>query len=306
VRGLYRRAKVASPVAITQCAVALLALAIAGSFAYPRSAAAAFHGRNGLIAFVVSNNDPENGNDAVFTVKPGGGHVHQTRASCEDQTTDNLSFSPSGQYLIYSCERLGTDLNVIEELDTRSGKLRMISDASSATWAPDGHHLLLGDLHSEQNGIWVANSNGKHPRRISRLEPVLMAWSSRNLIAVATQSAVWTMDPDGHHLHRLPIKVTSSLDWRADGRRLLFATGTGQIVSTHADGTHRQVLTRGHHDTDPAFSPDGKSIVFVRGRYTWIMDSSGAGKHRLIADDPVDADGVGDLYATQPVWQPRP
>jgi len=55
--------------------------------------------------------------------------------------------------------------------------------------------------------------------------------------------------------------------WSLDGSRLAFAsnrTGSFQIHAMNADGTAVRQRTSQRQDTDPAWSPDGRSISFVR------------------------------------------
>jgi Tol biopolymer transport system component len=54
-----------------------------------------------------------------------------------------------------------------------------------------------------------------------------------------------------------------------EGRRIVYVSHapdghTGQIWVMRADGTHRRQLTHRHTDSEPTFTPDGKTIVFVR------------------------------------------
>lgn len=56
--------------------------------------------------------------------------------------------------------------------------------------------------------------------------------------------------------------------YSADGNRIAFAQNgpglTNQIWIMRADGTKRHRITSGHNDAHPAFSPNGRSIVFGR------------------------------------------
>jgi dipeptidyl aminopeptidase/acylaminoacyl peptidase len=78
----------------------------------------------------------------------------------------------------------------------------------------------------------------------------------------------------------------------------------GRIYSMRADGADKRALTAdgGQLDTDPAWSPDGQSIVFVRtgGEAMgdlWIMGATGSAARQLMAQDPA-------FEQRSPTWSP--
>jgi Tol biopolymer transport system component len=82
------------------------------------------------------------------------------------------------------------------------------------------------------------------------------------------------------------------------------STGTGSnydIWRMSANGTNQQPLTSSSgNDTDPTYSPNGKSIAFLSNRDgntdVWLMDATGGSQRRLIANP------MKDEYA--PSWSP--
>ena len=88
---------------------------------------------------------------------------------------------------------------------------------------------------------------------------------------------IWTMDPDGRNLVNLTAKSKANdfaPNWRADGRRIAFMSdrvtatnpeGDSEIFVMDADGSHpTQITFNALDDQEPAWSPDGGMIVFVR------------------------------------------
>jgi dipeptidyl aminopeptidase/acylaminoacyl peptidase len=86
----------------------------------------------------------------------------------------------------------------------------------------------------------------------------------------------------------------------------------GQVYTSRPDGSHRRRLTHSHwplQDIEPAWSPDGRQIAFLRVRgdkeneaypYTpmalWVMNADG-GRQRAIPH-------TGDAVGSAPAWSP--
>ena len=67
------------------------------------------------------------------------------------------------------------------------------------------------------------------------------------------------------------------------------ASGRSQIFVAAPDGSRKRQLTRGEgHNWFPAFSPDGRRILFTHetraGLEVWLMDSDGGNQRPLVAD----------------------
>jgi WD40 repeat protein len=111
----------------------------------------------------------------------------------------------------------------------------------------------------------------------------------------AGPDAVYTAEPDGSRLRRLPIPAglhPFAVAWSPDGRRLAFsALGPGgtNLYLIGADGTGlRQVTHLGTGISDISWSPDGEQIAFVSEwdftEAAFVVRADGSGlRHMLTA-----------------------
>jgi len=110
---------------------------------------------------------------------------------------------------------------------------------------------------------------------------------------------VWTMRADGTHQRQVThgTIAESSPSFSPGGGRIVMARGwdiRGNIVKVRTDGTDPVRLTNGREAEDPAFSPNGKRIVFSgapsekRPRGIWVMRRDGTHKRLLRAEGDPD------------------
>ncbi len=179
------------------------------------------------------------------------------------------------------------------------------------TWSPDGTRIAFDSSDYGNYSVWSIPSGGGEPRPISKgmnatdavFEPdgkaIYFVTSSGS--AVQRQRISPNGDPVGESEKLLDASASRirQLSISAEGKRLVYSaiSTSGDIwaVDTNAGrsgSTAKPVqLTQGKgmRNTTPAYSPDGKKIVYSSfkvgsGFQTWVMDADGG--HRLpLADN---------------------
>ena len=142
------------------------------------------------------------------------------------------------------------------------------------------------------------------------------------LSARTGDAEIWSMNPDGSNQVNLSVDPGFAdwfPNWRADGRKIAFMsdrviasnpTGDFEIFVMNADGSNqRQITFNLNDDGQPAWSPDGKMIVFVHQMYSpEEEEEAGLNNHDLWT---IRADGSGQRPLTanpfddhEPNWSP--
>ena len=113
------------------------------------------------------------------------------------------------------------------------------------------------------------------------------------------RSELLVMNTDGTGTRRLVKRgVADAPAWSSDGRTLMFSRG-GDIWSVKVNGTSLRRLTRGSaYDCCASWSPDQRRMAFFRDRKIFVAGSGGAKPHPLLAGFE------GEAYPNAPAWSP--
>jgi Tol biopolymer transport system component len=164
-----------------------------------------------------------------------------------------------------------------------------------------------------------ASAEGAYPGRNGRVAYVESAQGARNAGWGPTIVSV-RLDGTGRQTLTTATRTSGDFEpaWSPDGRRIAYVHSTGRRLGTgtagteiwvmNADGTGKRRLTRnGIWDGSPTWSPDGRSILFVRGRLfvahdewprsdLWVMSADGTRQRQLTRTPELELD---------PAWAPR-
>jgi hypothetical protein len=176
--------------------------------------------------------------------------------------------------------------------------------AYEARWSPDRKliALNLSEWYGDPYGhMAVVSPDGRELRKLGpATELANVAWSPDGRALVYSSGGdVWIVSPQSKKRTRIlrSSGYRSGTDWAPHGRHVVAGTANG-VVKVSRDGAKAVKLTRGR-DEEPAWSPDGRAIAFVRARGAYgdfhdvyVVRADGQGLRRLVDD------------ARAPLWSP--
>lgn len=205
-------------------------------------------------------------------------------------------FSPDGSKILFVSERDGQREVYVCARDG-SDQRRVTNDPGHdlhPVWNRDGSRILFssnrGNASADDYDLYSMRADGGELRRITSGPDVdtYGSWSpegmhivTRRVLAGTQNNEVVLLDADGSNANNLtddPASYDGWPVWSPDGRRIAFAGGgpAGQpphrIYLLDLDDGKRTALTEAWgpggyvYDTQPAFSRDGKRLVFTRYR----------------------------------------
>lgn len=277
-------------------ACAMLHVAWASSLAPPAT--------NGVIAF-----------DGIGLVNPDG----SGQTSWTYEGTD-AAWSPDGKKIAFEAGDYDQFGSIMVANADGTG-LTQLTDGGGGedkwpSWSPDGSKILFWRSTS---GTYVINADGTNLTALPQ-QGLFAKWSAdgSKIIYRATFSlydnGIGIANADGTNPTELQTGTynPSYPAWSRDGTRIAFSAIdtstydlTSAIYTANPDGSDVRQLTSGSYDEMPAWSPDGKQLVFYRnGDYVhsgesngvWVVNADGSGLTMLVASS----------WAYFPAWQPIP
>lgn len=201
-------------------------------------------------------------------------------------------------------------------------RLRRITDDPDddffPVWSPDGsrvafvsrrgpHSGYLGLAAENRDEIWVMNADGTAQTRVTDRVGMdaLPAWSpdGQTIAFVRGFGEIRLVNADGTCERTVATGAFPSLSsWSPDGRELAFVSAGGAVSVIGVEGgTPREVAS----GLRPAWSPDGRRILFERGGGIHTVDADGSGERLVTTGESASwsPDGERILFHR---WTPPP
>ena len=228
-------------------------------------------------------------------------------------------WSPDGKTLYFVSDRAGSD-----ELWSRSsdGKLRQLTTLHDGrvlwpTIARDGkliaferamriwtYDVASGTTHElpiTPRGLPDAVVGARHLTLSNRFSALDLSPDGKKLAFVGRGRVFAASASDGGESQLVTMHDGAAYDlptWAPGSRRIAYVVDRGleQAIATYEfpDGPERVLTPSGHHDDYPHWSPDGKSLAFVRdGRELHVLDVA-TQADRVVAHGTMDRRPFGD------------
>jgi Tol biopolymer transport system component len=116
-------------------------------------------------------------------------------------------------------------------------------------------------------GLFVADANGRHAHRISKIAAISPTWSPDGSRLAFIWNGVVVLRADGSHVHHLPIQGSEmQVAWSSRNQLLISHILDSPLLElARPDGTGLRTLRRGRPDeafVNPKCSPDGRRIIY--------------------------------------------
>lgn len=233
------------------------------------------------------------------------------------------SYSPTGKKILYQAE-MPDKSGELRVYNTESRQITPVTKTAKSdvlpSWSPDGEWIVFQNFIEGNTEICLVKPDGSGLRNLTQdqAKDLFPAWSpdGKQIVFASNRGSgsdsysLYLMNIDGSDLHLVYQSSAISVfpNWSADGHEIVFAndkednrSGNFEIFSFSpgSDRSEKRLTFRRRVDTMPAFSPDGKKIVYVSegdgNPEIYLMNADGSGALRLTRDPGID---------TFPRWSP--
>lgn len=219
-------------------------------------------------------------------------------------------FSPDGKQVAFIRER-AMDVSDVYVVRTNGGKPRQLThdnlSISGVTWSANGRYLIFASNRGGLFALWRVSAGGGMPVRLPVSNgnadmPVMSRDGNRLIYGTCTcQINLFALDLKTPTAAPRQLTAVTRWDWRAQaspsGARIAFASdrsGATEIWVSGPDGGNALRLTNfgGPYTGDPAWLPDGKTIVFdtsaVDGNFDIYRIGAAGGKPQRLTTNAAE------------------
>ena len=223
--------------------------------------------------------------------------------------SDGVTYSPSydnaGTAMFYQVAHDGASSLVRADTDSRGAVLKVtkIVDDPANNYhvrpSPDGSRIAFDSDREGERGVYVADADGKHVRRVSpEGYASVPSWSpdGESLAFVRADPNrpnvwnLWTLNLETGALRQITKRTYGAPwggSWFPDGQRIAYSHEDRLIVHDLRTGRERVFRTpkSGHLVRTPAVSPDGRRIMFqVQHDGAWMLELGDSSMRRILED----------------------
>ena len=233
------------------------------------------------------------GSSQIFTMSPVGSNVVQLTHDASTVTDSLPSISPNGHTVVYQSTSGGvTQIWAINGDGSNPRQLTSQGNNVQPTFSPDGTKIAFDSNRFGNYQLFVMNADGTGQTQVMTTDGNVggSSWSpDGSQIAFSDDTngtseiytvAVGTGTVTGPLTTAAADGANTNPHWSPDGSKILFVStrcdpgglaqsplcgGGESVFLMNTDGTNQQNLTQAPiFDADPAWSPDGSKIAFVR------------------------------------------
>jgi Tol biopolymer transport system component len=290
---------------------------------------AAAQSSSGKIAFVSALKGKESGPNAIFLINADGTGLTQLTYPPKATSDNDPAWSPDGERIAFARNGSYPGTGEVYVINSDGTGLEQLTTElyTSLAWSPDGRFLAMAsytvisttlhlmDLETRSIRLLYTPIEGETLERLDQL-----SWSNdgESLVFIAYRDDNSATPPFYMGIFRLDVD-TGDVDLihrcegfcygasvSPDGEHIAYIESgsrfTDSIWLVDFDGQNvRQTTTGEFMDNHPAWSPDGKQIIFTRfdesplGFTLYVLD--------LVSGEVRRLDGLAG-YDSEPAWQP--
>lgn len=243
---------------------------------------------HGRLAFASIRNEPSfpkcqagGCNADLFVMGLDGSDL--TQLTFNKSNDYNPVWSPDGNMIAFVSNRTGNNDIFLIGADGR-GLLNLtdnLASDSGPSWSADGKQIRFSSNRDGRWQIYTMNTDGSGQKRLADTPTDIFGatWSpdsSQLVYWSIDEPSIYIMDSVGNHQMLITDKIVpySTIAWSPDGKQLVLDSlrdGDTQIYTINIDGSGITRITNDpDRGTEPAWSPDGRMILFHRETLTGV------------------------------------